>query len=264
MTDSEIIPADAEDIIVKMFKATTEELESAMDIDLVAMRDNGAIDKAKAMEIVKNMAYNLMYVVKDHKGLPASKEEAHGFILFHYPWLLEIGGYKAYSTTTTLRHADGRYKEIWEETFDSRRKLAGERFRDRIKEVDLMLPALLRAIMDGDLDLIPTYVALAKLDATNVGYQAATRYEISAGGDDDVITEGEKAKAAQALDEVREYERLLMEEKAPQIIEGEYETEIEPEKLKEIVEQSAQTAKDALDEAVGRVLDDIDGPEEEE
>lgn len=260
----DLVPFDSEDIKIKLFRASTDDLESAMGLDLITMRDNEEIDKSRAMEIVKNMAYHLMYVIKDHKGLPASKEEAHTFILFHYPWLLEIGGYRAYSTTTTLRHADGRYKEIWEETFDSRRKLAGERFRDRIKEVDLMLPALLRAILNGDLDLIPTYVQLAKLDATNVGYQAATRYEISAGGEDELITEAEKQKASQALDEVKEYERQLLEAKAPQIIDGEYETEIEPEQLREIIEQSAQAAKDALDGAVETVLEDLDGSSEEE
>ena len=205
-----------------MFKATTAELESVLDMDLAAMRDAGEIDRARAVEIVREMAYRLMYVIKDHKGLPASKEEAHSFIKYHYLWLLEIGGYKVYSAHTTFRHAEGRYKEIWEERFDSRRKLAAERFRERLKEVDLMLPALLRAILDGDLDLITTYVQLAKLDADNVGYKAASRYEIAAGSADDVITEGDKAKAAAVMDEVVEYERLLKEAKIPQIIEGEF------------------------------------------
>ncbi len=209
----------SQDDLLDVFKK--EETRIALTRDLLSTLENEDATpdpdyvwtQAEAREALKYLAYLLAYKMRNTRGNPADELEAHSIICLEYMWLVEVAGYRHYGPKTVISHAEKWYEQDFINNHDSRSHLAAVRLKERIKEVDLMMPVLVARIMKGDLGQVTNYVALANMDGRNVGYQSPGQINVTFGTGDNVITEAEKLKAALLAKETKEYERLLKEDK---------------------------------------------------
>lgn len=196
--------------------------DNFLEIDLKDYEDK--LDRPRAREMVRELAYWMLYRFIGDKGRPLTDIAAYHIINEEYRWLLDIAELKYGSPAMTRNHADRIAQRLWEEQFDGRTKFAAARFRDRMLQVDRLLPIAENAILEGDLGAVDKFVALARLDMDASGYKAPTKYEFSAdaGGE---LTEADKQSASEAIEDARNFEDQILSE----IIEGSFEESDEEE-----------------------------------
>ena len=198
--------------------------ENLLEIDLRQYEDT--LTPAQAKELIREIAYWYLYKTKNEKGLLHLPKEAWSEITTQYNWLVELSGWRYNNYNVTEKHADIVAKRIWGETFEGRTKYAAIRFRDRMLQVDRIMPIVESAIQKGDLGAIDKFVALARLDMDAVGYKAPAKYEFSAGVGDE-LTEADKKKASEAIEDAKKFEEELLGSGG--IIDGQFEDTTEEE-----------------------------------
>lgn len=215
MTGTDLVPLNGKKWL---FEAMMEEadVDDFQEIDFRQYEDQ--LTSAQAKALLRELAYWLLYKSDGDNGLPYTDIAGHKIIASEYRWLLDIAGWKYKETAITRRHADKIAKQMWEDAFEGRTKFAAARFRDRMLQVDRLIPVAEQAILKGDLGAVDKFVALARLDMDATGYKAPTRYEFSADSAGE-ITEADKQKASEAIDDARKFEEELL----GNIIEGVFE-----------------------------------------
>ena len=199
-----------------------EGVENFLEIDFRKYEDQ--LTQKQARALIRELAYWMLYRFVGEKGRPLTDPVAYHTIRKEYAWLLEITEWRYGQPAMTRSHADGIAKRLWEAQFEGRTKFAAARFRDRMLQVDRLLPVAENAILEGDLGAIDKFVALARLDMDATGYKAPTKYEFSAdaGGE---LTEADKQSASEAIDDARKFEDQILGE----VIEGTFEESSEEE-----------------------------------
>lgn len=176
--------------------------------DLEDLRDGLDLTVDEARDVVRELAYQYLYVLKGEKGLVHSAAEAYAIIMSKFGWLVRRAQWSRYSATVVQQQADRLAERKWEASFDGRARLAAERMRDRLLEIDRILPVVVARILTGDIDAINEYVALAKLDADIAGYKAPAKYEVGVGEADD-LTEADIQRAIRASQAAAEFEHSM-------------------------------------------------------
>ncbi len=215
MAETAIIPRDDK----KRLPAILMELEGVdtfLDVDLLKYKDQ--LNMTQARELIRELAYWMLYRADNDKGLPYTHIAAHKIISSEYRWLLDIAELIYQHPAATKTHAEKIAKRLWEEGFDGRTKFAAIRFRDRMIQVDRLLPVVEKAVLTGDLGAVDKFVALARLEMDAVGYKAPVKYEFSADAAGE-LTEADKQQASEAIDAVRNFENKLLDN----ILDGQFE-----------------------------------------
>ena len=199
-------------------------IDNMLEVDLRVYEDTLTLTEAR--ELIREIAWWYLYDAKNERGLPYLETEAHKEITREYQWLLDIANLKYAQPRTVETHASRVNKRKWDETFEGRTKFAAIRFRQRMQQIDRFMPVVENAIVKGDLGAIDKYVALARLDMDAVGYKAPAKYEFSAGIGDE-LTEADKKKASEAIEDARKFEEELLGSGG--IVEGQFEDTTEEE-----------------------------------
>ena len=194
--------------------------EDFLEVDQADYRELVTI--ANSRMIIKEIVYCLMYKSVTEKGIPYDEEQTLEILKSDYKWLLEKDARKLFTINTVNSFAQERSKEKWDESFDNRSKVAAVRFRDRMIQVDRLMPLIERAVAKGDLGAVDKFVSMARFEMEAAGYRAPTKYEFSATADQE-ITEQDKLDAAEAMAAVNQFEDNLLGDSGGDILEGHYE-----------------------------------------
>lgn len=224
MTGSELVPTNGHKHLAASLMEE-EEVDTFLEIDLRKYEDQ--LTRPQARELIRELAYWMLYRADNNKGLPYTHIAAHKIISTEYRWLLDIAELIYRYPVATKAHAERIAKRLWEEDFDGRTKFAAIRFRDRMLQIDRLLPIVENAILIGDLGAVDKFVALARLDMDATGYKAPTKYEFSADARKE-LTEADKQAASEAIDDARNFEDQLL----GNILDGQFE-EINEEEIDE-------------------------------
>lgn len=204
--------------------------EHDMDLLEIELRQyEDSLTSAQAKELLREVCWWYLHRIENEKGLLHLPREAQKAILAEFDWLFAITGLKHLHPATIEKYAKKVADRKWDETFEGRTKYAALRFRDRMLQVDRLMPIVETAILKGDLGAVDKFVALARLDMDAVGYKAPAKYEFSAGIGDE-LTEADKKKASEAIEDARKFEEeLLGSGGTTEIVEGQFEDTTEEE-----------------------------------
>ncbi len=191
-----------------------EGTDNFLDLDLRDYEDK--LTRAEARHLIRELAYWMLYMSTSDKGGPYTHIAAHKIIGTEYRWLLDIANWKYATTFTTKNHAEKIAKKIWEDGFEDRIKYAAIRFRDRMIQVDRLIPVVENAVLQGDLGAVDKFVALARLDMDAAGYKAPVKYEFS-GNAAEELTEEDKQQASEAVEYAKKFDDQILDN----IIDGE-------------------------------------------
>jgi hypothetical protein len=203
--------------------AEENDTDNFLEVDLRQYEDS--LTPAQAKELLRELAYWYLYRHKSERGLLHTPGEALDEIRLDYDWLVELSGWKYNNPNLIDKHAEKVAKRIWDESFEGRTKYAAIRFRDRMLQIDRMMPVVEREILSGNLKAVDRFVALARLDMDASGYKAPAKYEFSASKDGE-LTEADKKQASDAIEDARKFEDELL---SGGIVEGQFEDITEEE-----------------------------------
>ncbi len=191
-----------------------EDTDNFLEIDLRVYAD--ALTSAQAKELIREVAYWMLYKSTSDKGRPYTHIAAHKIISTEYRWLLDIANWKYTLTYTTKSHAERISQKVWEDGYEDRIKYAAIRFRDRMIQVDRLLPVVENAVLEGDLGAVDKFVALARLDMDASGYKAPVKYEFLADAAGE-LTEEDKQQGSEAVEYAKKFDEQVLDD----IIDGE-------------------------------------------
>jgi hypothetical protein len=179
------------------------------------------VTQANARLVLKEVVYTLMYKSITEKGLPHDEIQTLEIIQRDFQWLVDKTGRKVFNTNTVNSLAEERSKEKWVESFDNRSQVAAQKFRDRMIQVDRLMPLIARAVASGDLGAVDKFVSMARFEMEAAGYRAPTKYEFSASSEQE-ITEQDKLAVAEVMAAMKDFEDDLLGD-GSDILDGHYE-----------------------------------------
>ncbi len=216
MTENSLVAASKKPLAYVIMEE--RDIDNLLEIDLIQYEDS--LTSAQAKELLREICWWYLLDAKNEKGLHYLPSEAQPVILSEYDWLMTITGLKHLHPATIEKYADKVAKRMWDETFEGRTKFAALRFRDRMLQVNRFMPIIEHAILKGDLGAVDKFVALARLDMDAAGYKAPAKYEFSAGIGGE-LTEADKQKASEAIDDARKFEEEILG--SGEIVDGQFE-----------------------------------------
>ena len=179
-----------------------------MDLEQISEIDPEAVSKREAKQLVKQLAYRIMYIdycmeFSELDGVEYMRQ-FYGSLLVRAGYAREDGG-PGYSIASIHNHA----QQINDLQWRSREGIAYLALKH-----DWMLTTealkIARDAMKHDPGAVTDLMVVLKRRAAMMGYDAPQQLQISAAGGDEVVTEQDRQRIQKARDEALDFESQML------------------------------------------------------